>query len=198
MGYADVTHVKSKLLIDGADTVSDGELALLDTALSLAFDAATGRTFAVTPIAETIDVTAPGVSSLLVLPEPIRTVTAIESGGTWDGTVWINGTIHSPATYRLTFGDAGKGFWAIEGADIWAGSVRVTGSWADVTVGATVPDDVTYAVTYAVLRQWRRERAGTDGQMGPDGLVVPVGEATDTPIWRNTVARYRVAQAVAV
>lgn len=196
MGYANLDYVKRKLLMTGA--VNDPDLAVLDVALSALFDEATGRTFVAAAVEETITVEAPGVSSVLVLPKPVRSISAIETGGTWNGLLWQDATLIAADAERLIYGSDEQGYWAVRGVSTWSGPVRVTGVFADITVAALMPPDVIYAVTYAVIRQWRREFAGNDGQIGPDGLAVTVGEATANPIWKETVAKYRVPREVVV
>ncbi|MEJ7763654.1 MAG: hypothetical protein WKF80_12750 [Thermomicrobiales bacterium] len=196
MAYADLAAVKAILGIMG--TAEDARLGQISDALSLAFDEATGLTFGTVATTSTREVNAPGVSTLLVLTEPIRTVIGIETDGSWNGAAWAGGTTLATDEYRLVYGDAAHGYYGITGSGLWYGTVRVTGQWANTQVAATTPADVTYVVTYAVARQYRAEKADNDGTLGPDGFAVQVPAATNFGLWDKTVAKYRAPLALVV
>ncbi len=196
MAYADLAAVKDILGILGA--AKDVRLGQINDALSLAFDEATGMTFLAVAATSTREVNAPGVSSLLVLSEPIRTITAIETDGSWNGAAWVGGTTLAAGEYRLVYGDATRGYYGIAGSGLWYGTVRITGQWANTQVSATTPADVAYVVTYAVARQYRAENADNDGTLGPDGFAVQVPAATNFGLWDKTVAKYRAPLALVV
>lgn len=193
--YADLPTVKAMLNITGMD--ADDRLDALNTALSGLLDEAMGRGFGTAATAETREVTLASASPRLISSTGIRTVTAIETGGEWDGTTWQDGDLAATTDYRLTLLDHSGLYWGIDHlAGSWSGTVRVTGTWGDQPE-ALVPDDVVEAANVLVATAYKRDEAGANGdQIGPDMMpVTPRNGWKDERVMR-AIDRHRVVRLV--
>lgn len=196
MRYADESDVLAHLKIAGTNTDAIARVTGLENGLADAFDAKIGRTFGTAPVAETRTVQAPGVSSVLVVPSGIRSITGIVTGGTWNGTAWINGTTLTTDQYGLWLtGTDGVAYGVVSYIGDWYGAVRITGIWAD-QVTAGVPNDIREAVTFLTVRQYRRLTASPSDMVGPEGMTVPTPHAWDDPMVQAAIERHRLVQVV--
>jgi hypothetical protein len=190
MGYADLTAAQAELGLSGnepGDADAVAMLATFDEALTIRFNDVTGMAWGVYA-AETRTIEAPGVSSWLVLPTPLTTLTSVEVDGAWNGTTWTGGTTVASTYLRLVAGGN-----AIEnGAGYWYGSVRVTGAWGD-KVNDDPPADVVAALTEAVVAEYRRRTMNArDTTQVFDGLEAsPPPRAENGPLWKAAVLTHR-------
>jgi hypothetical protein len=190
MGYADLTAAQAELGLSGnepGDADAVAMLATFDEALTIRFNDVTGMAWGVYA-AETRTIEAPGVSSWLVLPTPLTTLTSVEVDGAWNGTTWTGGTTVASTYLRLVAGGN-----AIENsAGYWYGSVRVTGAWGD-KVNDDPPADVVAALTEAVVAEYRRRTMNArDTTQGFDGLEAsPPPRAENGPLWKAAVLTHR-------
>ena len=194
MAYGDLTAIKQMLAATGTtwDTADTTRLERLNDAVSLLLEDKLGRRFGTGATTKAVVVESYGVSDLLVLPKPVRSVTSIVVGHTWNGTIWTGGTTLTTNAYRLRYVDANGYAWAIlrTSTDAWAGPVVVTGSWADDDDDFLVPADVQYAVNYLVAERFKIENAGPAGFSGPDGAVVPIRDPWKDPMVKGVLEKY--------
>lgn len=193
-GYADLDEAQRRLnLVEGTHDEELAQLVVLDAALSALFDEATGRTFDGAAATATQTVEAPGISDLLILPVPVRTITSVVVGGAWDGATWTGATTLDADAYRTRFGSAADGWLALErvGGLWWFGPTRVTGTWGD-DPGDGPPALVVAAVTTAVIREYRRATATPDGEINFEEEGIPAPSGLTDPLWKQAVKTYRV------
>lgn len=198
-GYADLDAVKYQLRVNDTDELDAQQIERieqLDESLSRIFDAKVGRTWAAgATVTRTISVT--GIADVIVLKTPVRSVSAITAGGTWDGTEWTEPDLIEIDRWILDGQDAKGNFhqiratgWAVwvgsSWGTYWTGPVHITGIWAD-DPGGGVPADVRDALTWLVIHHFREEFASPAGQIGPDGMIVQT---------RNPWVFERVSQAI--
>lgn len=196
MRYANATDVLRELDIDSGDTPAVEAVERVEAALADAFDQKIGRTFGTAAVAETREVTLPSASPRLITSTGIRTVTAIETGGTWDGAAWQDGDALLADEYRLTLLDHDGLYWGIDAlAGSWSGTVRVTATWGDQSE-ALVPADVSAAVTFLTVRQYRRLTSSPQELVGPDGFTVPTPHGWDDPLVKAAIDRHRLVRLV--
>jgi hypothetical protein len=191
VGYADLTAAQAELGLSGNEPGDADAIALLatfDDALTLRFNDVTGRSWD-TYVAETRTVEAMGVSNLLILDEPITTLTGVEDGGEWNGTAWTNGTTVAATYLRLIYG--GNAIERRDGA-YWYGPIRITGTWHD-EVNGDPPADVVAALTEAVVAEYRRRTFNArDTTQGFDALeATPPPRAENGPLWKAAVLTHR-------
>jgi hypothetical protein len=166
--YADLDTVRHRLDIEGDE--EDANLAVLNAALSRAFEAKVGRRFGDgEPDVARIVCVERGYQRL-ILPWPIRAVTTIAEDPVWEGSVWTGGTVLEIADYRLMTGTNGLAYQVerIDGGG-WFGPYLITGQWADTPDGS-VPDDVVEAVTVLVVGSFRKDQTGDGETSGPEGF----------------------------
>jgi hypothetical protein len=190
MRYANEDDVLALLDLDSGSDEYDA-LVRLENGLADMFDHKVGTAFGTAPVAELRSVavlhggggwfypeyyglpiwsTSPA-SYRLIIDTPIRSVTGIVTGGTWNGTTWDDGTTLTADEYRLT-NHTNQGYYAIDlTAGTWSGVVRITGIWAD-QVALDVPDDVRQAMTFLTVNEWHTDHASPAGYIGPDGIMV--------------------------
>lgn len=185
----------------------------LENAMCDVFDHKTGTSFGAAPVAEARSVLAGPIggtwygfgwpldywstttaqSYRLILDMPLRSLTGIETGGTWNGTAWDDGTALTVDEYRLT-NHTDQGYYAIDlTAGTWSGVVRITGVWAD-QVTASVPDDVAQALTEITVKEWHRRHMSPAGQIGPEGLAILPGNPWNLDYIKTVIDRYTVVE----
>lgn len=205
MRYANEDDVLAQLRMTAADP-QYARLVRLENGLCDTFDHKVGTSFGVAPVAETrtilIGIYSPAPylfgsdrysSPRLILPTPIRSVTAIETGGDWNGTVWVGGQALTTDAYRLT-NETDQGFYAIDlHAGTWAGVVRVTGVWGDQAT-LTVPDDVREALTFVTVDEYRTRQMSPADLSGPDGITVGTRNPWRFEIVKAAIDRHSVVQ----
>lgn len=212
MRYATETDV---LALTDIETSMDADseyaqIVRLENALCEVFDHKVGTSFGTSPVAEmrTIwigNTAAPyfwpityhgwalTASTRLILDVPLRSLTGIETGGTWNGTGWDDGTALTADDYRLT-NETNQGFYAIDlVAGAWSGVVRITGIWADQAT-LTVPDDVAQALTEITVKEWHRRHMSPAGQIGPEGLAILPGNPWNLDYVKTVIDRYTVVE----
>ncbi len=194
MAYGDVAAIKQMLVKSGTtwDAADDARLNRLNDAVSLLLEDKIGRAFGTGPKLETVIVEAPGVSDILVLPKPIRSVSAITIAPTWSGTAFTGGEVVLTTAYRLRYVDVDGLAWAVQALNgtYWSGPVLVTGYWADSDDDFLVPADIQYAANYLVAELFKAENAGPAGFSGPDGNVVPVRNPWKAEMVKAVIAKY--------
>jgi hypothetical protein len=193
--YADIPTVKAMLNI--TDTAADDRLDALNVSLSALLDDAIGRGFGAAAVAETREVTLTTASPRLITTAGIHTISAIETGGTWDGAAWVDGEAVAAADYRLTLLDHDGLYWGIDAlAGNWSGTVRVTATWGDQSE-ALVPPAVVEAANVLVATAYKRDEAGANGDViGPDGFpVVPRDGWSDARV-KRAIERHRAVRLV--
>ena len=194
MRYANATDVLTQLQIEASDTATVEAVERVEAGLADAFDHKVDRTWGTAAVAETREVTLPSATPRLITTTGIRDLTSIETGGTWDGAAWLDGTTVDSADYRLTLLDHTGLYWAIDHlAGSWSGTVRVTATWGDQPE-LSVPADVSAAVTFLTIRQYRRLTSSPQELVGPDGFQVPTPHAWDDPLVKTAIERHRVVR----
>lgn len=211
MRYANEADVLAQLRLTPASDEYE-RLVRLENGLCDVFDHKTGTSFGTAPVAETRTVldrsTGPwhwfgipprymlgtvDTHNRLILSTPLRSLTGIETGGTWDGAAWVDGTALTADEYRLTNATE-QGSYAIDlMAGVWGGVVRITGIWGD-QVTASVPDDVREAVNILLVKQARRANSSESDVMGPDGMPVPTPHGWSDPLVKSAIDRHTVVQ----
>lgn len=178
----------------------EARLVALRAAVSAWIEHETGRAFGDAAAAQTVAVSAPGVSDVLVLPKAVRTVDSVLVGATWNGSAWTGGAVLTADRYRPVFrtktGEA-LGLAMASGA-AWFGTVVVTGTWEDGDADASVPDDITYLANRLVAEFFKAEQASASGTIGENGNVIPLKNATKDPLVAGILARWRVADRLVV
>ncbi|MDQ3095116.1 MAG: hypothetical protein M3Q82_04020 [Actinomycetota bacterium] len=193
--YGDMASIKRMLAASGTvwNADADERLSALNTALSLAFDAATGRTFGTGPLANAQRVVSTrGNSAILVLPSPVRSVSAVVIAPTWGGTAWTLGTTLAATNFTPIYPNTKGEYYALRShvGAYWSDPTLVTAQWADTDADATVPDDVRYVVNYLVAERFKVENAGPAGFSGPDGATIPIRDALKDPLVRLVIDTY--------
>lgn len=193
MRYAHQGDVLRQLKIKDDDAAAIERVTRLENGLADVFDAKVGRTFVTEPVLpETRDMRGMG-SDLLVLPVGARGVAAVAVGGTWDGLLWVDETALDPADWTPWGRDAqGKalGLQRLDG-DVWWGPVRVTALWGDQDTEG-VPADVVAAMTFVTVDQYRIEQASPAGELGPEGMIVPVRNPWRYTLVAGAIERHKV------
>lgn len=211
MRYADEAALLRRLRIE-SPSPEYTELVALENALCDTFDAKVGTSFGAAPVAETRTVgvingagadwlavpvawtsLAWPASPRLILDIPLRSLTAIETGGTWDGAAWVDGTTLTADQYRLTNTTA-QGSYAIDlTGGTWGGVVRITGVWGDQSV-TTVPADVAEALTFITGDEWLIRNSSPMNQVGPEGFGIGTRNAWTFATVTATIERHRVVE----
>lgn len=212
MRYANEDDVLEQLEdMSSGDPGYDG-LVRLENALCDVFDHKVGTSFGVAAVAETRTVVVgdgrdstffrgfvyayivPLVYSPIISDFPIRSVTGITTGGTWDGAEWTDTTALSPDEYRLTYTTRDGVSYGIERVTgYWLGTVHITGTWSDQPT-EDVPDDVCQTLTELTVKEWHRRHASPSGEVGPEGLSVRPGNPWNLEYVKSTIDRYTVVE----
>lgn len=199
--YGTVAAAKAMLRADGASTFSadqDARLTALQKAVSLYIEQATGRQFGIVTI-EQVAVRRRGQAVYtLMLPKPVRTITAVTLDPVNTGTAWSGGTalpLSGVERAMITVRDEALALVRSDG-DVWPMLTVVTGNWADSDSDTAVPDDITYVANYLMAERFKLEQASPSGQIGPDGSVVPIRDALRDSMVRETVDKYAINRIV--
>lgn len=194
--YGDMDQVQ-RILLNAGETFPDGgdellALEAIQAAVTLALDEKIGRRL--TAVTATRTVRASGTSDLLLLPAGNLTVTAVSS----------DGVVIAADLYERTFltmdGRAGA-LRSLTGG-YWYGEFDVTGSWVDTSpldLGGTqpeVPDDLTYAASYIIAKQYQRQNLAPTGMSGPDGTVLHVVNPWKDELVQAAIRRHRMSEVV--
>ena len=193
--YANRDDVLSELDIDG-DDVSNAALVeqieRMESALASAFDQRVGRSFGVagTPSTRLVEVSCR--SDTAVLQSPARVVSAVHSGGQWDGVDWID---EQEVTGWYSVYNSDHLIYGLRRSAGWDGDIRVTAVWGSGSE-VDVPEDVSHVLTWLTIRQHRRVTASPHELVGPEGFTVPTPHAWDDPMVQDIIAKYRVVEVV--
>lgn len=211
MRYADEVAVLAQLKLsvtDPDDAAAITRARNLEEGLCLTLDEKLGASFGVAPVAETRTIEASSARGLyewtsssdasrLILTTPVRSITGIVTGGSWNGTAWINGAALTTDQYRLTHLDRYGLYYAIESVfGSWSGVVRVTGVWGDQPT-AVVPADVREAMTFIVAETYRMQHASPADEIGPDGMAVKPRNPWSYEQPKAVVSRYQTVRVLA-
>jgi hypothetical protein len=200
-GYGDVPTIV-QMLGPGESTAGfqaelETRIEAMQQVVSRMVEHRTGRVWSAAPAPSVARTIYPGggVSSVLVLPVPARTITAISVGGIDAGGVVSGGMALAASGWAVAHRDRQGDITAVRltsGAS-WAGLsvVTVTGTWAD-TPGA-VPADIVWVVNYITAERIKQEQASPAGFVGPDGTVAPIRNPWNDPQVTRILARHRLA-----
>lgn len=187
MRYADRESVLTQLHYSDENpehAVALTRLELLENGIADAIDTEIGRSFG-DPISSSRTIRIAGyMTGVLLLPEIVREVTAIT----------IDGEEIDPAAYELCYFMRGgaKGI-RFDGVTI-VGRVVVTGIWDSDPIPGEVPADIREAATMITVDTFRIQESSPAGEMGPDGLVVPVRNPWNNRLVRDAIRRHRVTR----
>jgi hypothetical protein len=200
-GYADLEEAKRQLKLSDtnpAHAARIADLADLDEAISRLFDRLTGATFDATPGATTRTYEGRPGFAVLVLDVPVKSVAAVEAGGTWDGAAWTGAEAVAADGWRYWQVDKlGRALGLLRLGGVWPAPVRVTGTWAD-DLGEGVPAPVVSAVTDAVVKETRRRAAAPGGTLNIEELETAAPSFLRDPVWTATVELYAARPSRAV
>lgn len=196
--YGSVNAVKAMLRADVGSTFNadaDARLTALRAAVSAYIEEQTGREFGVIAT-ETVAIRpGPRTVDLLLLPKPVRTISAVTLDPESTGTAWTGGTALPLTAFDLAMVLEDGTALAMQRTDggTWPALVVIAANWGDADSVATVPDDITYAANYLIAERFKLEQASPAGQIGPDGSVVPIRNSLKDPLVTATVERWRLA-----
>lgn len=211
MRYANEDDVLALLQMDDSADEYDS-VVRLENGLCDVVDHTIGTSFGTTPTAETRTVyiatttTYPTLgfpydysyayaswSPRLVLSVPLRSLTSIVTGGTWDGSAWDDGVTLETSDYLLT-NRTEQGYYGIDRiGGSWGGIIHVTGVWGDQTT-LTVPDDLAQALTELTVKEWHRRHASPAGEIGPGDLIITPGNPWNLEYIKATLDKYTVVE----
>ena len=221
MRYANEADVLAQLRMNASDDPEAVERVIrLENGLADTFDHKIGRSFGTAATAETRTIHVGPVagdwflfgwpvaswytpflgttSHHLVLDVPIRSVTSITTGGTWDGSAWDDTTALTADDYLLA-NETEQGSYAIDHlSGTWGGLVHITGIWGDQAITAAtvddVPDDVREAMTFLTIHEYHQESASQAGLIGPDGMAVPARNPWGFERVKSAIDRWRLVE----
>lgn len=197
MRYADANTVLAALDIDAGDTTTVARVEALEHALADLFDDKTGTTFSAdAPVAETRAYTA-NAADVLVINEGVRSVTGIDTDGTWNGATYDDETALLIDEWRLWAVSRDGIAYGIERVDGGAfdGVVRVTGIFGDQQA-AGIPADVTHALNLLTVEQYRRMTSSPQNFVGPDGSTIPTPDGWSEPDVRAAIQHHRLVEVI--
>ena len=197
--YADRASVLTALKLDegnASHTAAIARVEQLENGIAATIDSKTGRTFGTAPVADERTVTGAGRSSRLILQSGVTSVTAVEEFGTWDGVDWANPTVLTSDEYALALVQPDGLAWALDRVDGTAwGLTRVTALWGDQ--GAeTVPVDIQQAANFLTVDEYRMRTSSPAGEIGPEGLVVPVRNPWNYTMVKAAIEAHTVVRMV--
>lgn len=176
MRYANQDDVLSQIQRD--NTSPDlGRITRLENGVADAIDELIGRTFG-TPTPRTVTVQTSCWLQVVMLPELVRSVTAV----TVDGV--------APAMFMLMY-RIEDGYRGIHFPRPIFGEVAVTGVWESDPLDGPVPDLIREAATAITVDEFRVRNASPSGEIGMDGMVVPVRNIWRYTLVKQAIKRYR-------
>lgn len=209
MGYSDLASAKAQLdlsdAVDG-DAADIALLASIDDEVSRTLELKLGRKWGgtATPSARTIDgpVGSWG-AEILLLPEPVRSVTAVAIVGTLPETLTPYNASTGLGDYVLWHqtksGDylairrVQNGWWPRrDGID----RITITGVWSDEASGDDPPQEVIDAATFVTVETFRQRKSSPTGEVGPDGFTIRPRNPWGFEVVKEVLKRYGAAQPV--
>lgn len=198
--YADLETVKSPNMLDIDGSQHDARLDALNASLSRAFEHKVRRRFGNPEADRTVVIPAGAwipsyvrtwtAYPSLYLDTPLRSLTSLLAGPTWDGDSWENGTTLTITDYRLVVGEDGltrKIEW-LNGL-AYPGPWVISGQWADQPDG-TVPDDVVEALNVLVAGMFRKDKAEDGEVSGPEGFKFRPANPWNDERVKQAIERY--------
>ena len=191
--YANQTDVLHELSVAEDDTSTIGQLERIENALANAFDHRVGRSWGVIPVASVRRVASKAGSCIAVLQQPAREILGITHGGRWDGSTWVGEDTES--NWHDAFVSNGL-IYGVERVDgTWPTSIRVNAVWASDS-DEDVPADVSDALTWLTIRQYRKVTASPMEMVGPEGFTVPTPDAWNDATVKTIIDKYRVVEVI--
>lgn len=200
--YGDTNTIAEMLESDTPSGFSAALTARIDDmreVVSRMIDEKTGRTFGVVGTSETRVIRGSSASSVLVLPAPARSISAVTIDVTDEAGVVSGGTALSPSQWTIALSDDEGNITAITaGWGVWWGTVSVTGIWADTDTDTVVPAEITWLCNYVSAKTIAEENASPAGFVGPDGTMTFPRNPWSHPQVRDILRTYRIPQRAVV
>ena len=189
--YANQEDVLAELSIENGSPEVE-HVQRIENALASAFDHKIGRSFGVAAMLSTRLIGVARGSCTAVLQRPARDVSAVHAGGEWNGTIW-DGEQEVTGWYPVYNSD--DLIYGLRRSAGWDGDIRVTAVWGSDSE-EDVPEDVSHALTWLTIRQYRRVTSSPNELVGPEGFTVPVPHAWDDPMVQAIIEKYRVVEVI--
>jgi len=180
------------------DAAKISRLAQLDDEVSGVLDMKLGRSFGnpATSAARIVSGSPSYGQTVLLLPEPIRSVTAIAITGTTPETMVAADYVLWNRTRRGDY----HGINRIDGY-AWPHHdgnhvITVTGQWSDDTPGGAVPDEIIAAATFVLVEEWRLRQSSPAGEIGPDGMATRARNPWKFEVVKTAIEQYGAARPV--
>lgn len=191
--YANQDDVLHELSVAEDDTSTIGQLERIENALADAFDRRVGRTWGIDPVPSSRTIVNGCSTDVVVLARPARSIVSVAHGGTFNGSGWADETVETTWHERYGSNDLIYGIERVDGS--WPNRVRVNAIWADDS-SETVPADVSFALTWLTIRQYRKVTASPMEVVGPEGFTVPTPDAWNDATVKTIIDKYRVVEVV--
>lgn len=182
-----------------ADPDLDARLERIRAAVSAWIEAKAGRVFG----GDADDprpriVMAPGSSPVLLLPEPARSVSGVVAVRSWDGLAWGGDAYlgHRWSPVWVSGGGLIPALTTLDGS-WWYGPYLVTAAWEGDGSGGAVPPEIEYVATRLIAEVWKHEDASPQGQVGPQGQVIPIRDPFKDRLALDLIAKHAAPQAAA-
>jgi hypothetical protein len=193
----DLNHVRAMLLPHEHSALGpdrERRLEMLQAAVTAMLEQKCGRTWG--EDAEEVTVTVyGGASDQLVLPRPMRSISAITvdgvelEEGTWTPYPVSAETGHIYGVHRLD-----GLLWGYQwSAHYGTFAATITGHYAEGEDGEEIPADVQYAADYLIAELYKAE-AATGGVIGPDGAAMELRDPWKSTIVKDVIDRYAVGR----
>jgi hypothetical protein len=203
----DVDTVERNLRANPSSSLNVDALARLvdiQKAVTAYVEARTGRSFGDGADEDTIAVSAPrradisgvfGASSILVLPQAVRSISRVAVDAVWSGAGWSGGETVPASAYRPTMLTRSGDAMALESVsgEAWLGRYVVTGVFETTDGDADVPDEITYVANLLIGEQFKYEQTSTAAVSGPDGQTLPIKNVYKNPLVDAILERYAVS-----
>lgn len=189
--YANQEDVLAELSIENGSPEVE-HVQRIENALASAFDHKIGRSFGDAAVPSTRMVEVSHGATTAVLQSPARVVNSVHGGGKWDGTSWID---EQEVTGWYPVYNSDDLIYGLRRNAGWGGDIRVTAVWGSDSEDG-VPDDVSHALTWLTIRQYRRVTASPNELVGPEGFTVPTPHAWDDPMVQAIIEKYRVVEVI--
>lgn len=176
-----------------SDALGD-RISAMNEVVSALVEETTGRAWITTaPVASTKRVyPVGGSSSILVLPVPAVSISAITVDQNDEGSVLSGGTALDSTAWAVAYRNDRGEITALRmsPSGYWVGYavLTITGIWADTV--QTVPADIAWAVNYIAAERLKQEQASPAGFLGPDGTVTPIRNPWNDPQVKAIIARH--------